>query len=377
MEVILKTSDLDGTLRLGQFLTERKTTIPILGTLLLRADQKGLAICGTDLEQGGICYCPATIRKTGSIAVPAHRLAEYVRSLPDGDLLLKEQTAGWVSLACARSRSRIAGASVDSYPEMPKPPREGISLSCGVLARLAEKVVFAISNGEGATNVSGALVKIEKSGLTMVATDGHRLALATASVDLPDLAEPIEVLVPKKALSAFLRFAEGRNDQPVRFAVTDNHIFFVWQERLLLSRKLSGMFPNYERALPAHSRFLSLNRDDLRASIERVAQFAEAHSRQIVIEISSGQLALRSEDYNIGKSEEVLPVSYTDEAVRIGFNASYLTDFLSRSDRKQVRFLFKNGESAAELQPEAGAEKADFRYVVMPMKIQEAPSSAS
>jgi DNA polymerase-3 subunit beta len=99
------------------------------------------------------------------------------------------------------------------------------------------------------------------------------------------------------------------------------------------------------------------------------------HSRQIVVEISPGKLALRSEDYNIGQSEEVLPVSYTDETVRIGFNASYLADFLSRSDRKQVRFLFKNGESAAELQPDTGAEKADFRYVVMPMKIQEASST--
>jgi DNA polymerase III subunit beta len=376
MEVIVKTSDLAGTLRLVQFLAERKTTVPILGTLLLRADQKGLAICGTDLEQGGICYCPATIKKAGSIAVPAQRLCEYVRSLPDGDLLLKEQTAGWISLACARSRSRIAGASVDSYLEMPKPPREGITLSSGVLARLAEKVIFATSTGEGATNLSGALLKLEKSGLTMVATDGHRLALAVASVDLPDLADQIEVLVPKKALSAFLRFGEARNDQPVRFAVTDNHIFFVWQERLLISRKLSGAFPNYERVLPAHSRSLSFNRDDLRASIERVAQFAEMHSRQIVVEISPGQLALRSEDYNIGQSEEVLPASYTDETVRIGFNASYLADFLSRSDRKQVRFLFKNGESAAELQPDTGAEKADFRYVVMPMKIQKAPSTA-
>lgn len=375
MEVVVKTSDLAGTLGLVQFLAERKTTVPILGTLLLRADQKGLAISATDLEQGGICYCPATIKKAGAIAVPAYRLAEYVRSLPAGDLLLKEQTAGWLSLFCGRSHSRIAAASVDSYPELPKPPREGVSLSCGALARLAEKVIFAISTEQASSPLSGALLKLEKSGLTLVATDGHRLALATASADFPDLEKPIEVLIPKKALSAFLRFAQGRNDQPVRLAVTENHIFFVWQERLLLSRRLSGAFPNYERVLPAHSRFLSLDRDELRASIERVSQFSEAHSRRIVVEISPGQLALRSENYNIGQSEEVLPVNYTDETLRIGFNASYLADFLSRSEHEQVRFLFKDGNCAAELQPEMGARKADFRYVVMPMMIHE-PSTA-
>ncbi|MGH9656442.1 MAG: DNA polymerase III subunit beta [Bryobacteraceae bacterium] len=374
MEVTVHTDDLAKVLRLVQFLTERKSTVPILGTILLRADQKGFSISGTDLELGGICYCRATVKQAGSVAVPVHRLFEYVKMLPDGDLLLKEQAAGWLGLSCARSRSRIAGSAVDSYPELPKPPREGVSLSCGLLARLAEKVIFAISTEQGSPNLAGALLKLEKSGVTMVATDGHRLALAAATVDLPGVEEPIEVFVPKRALSAFLRFAEGRNDQPVRCTVTENHIFFVWQERLLLSRKLSGAFPDYPRVLPEqYSRSLSLDRGELRASIERVSRFAEERTRCMVVEVSPGQLALQAEDSNVGRSEEVLPVAYTDEPVRIGFNASYLTDFLSHSEHGQVRFLFKDGSSAAELQPEEGSGNFDYRYVVMPMRV---PSSA-
>ncbi|MGH9623789.1 MAG: DNA polymerase III subunit beta, partial [Bryobacteraceae bacterium] len=95
MEVTVHTDDLAKVLRLVQFLTERKSTVPILGTILLRADQKGFSISGTDLELGGICYCPATVKQAGSVAVPVHRLFEYVKMLPDGDLLLKEQAAGW------------------------------------------------------------------------------------------------------------------------------------------------------------------------------------------------------------------------------------------------------------------------------------------
>lgn len=370
MEVTVHANELAQILRLVHFLTERKSTVPIIGAILLRADQRGLAITATDLELGGICYCPATVEQAGSVAVPALRFVEYVKRLPDGDLRLKQQTAGWLSLSCGRSRSRIASLPVDSYPQLPKPPREGVIVSCGVLAQLAEKVIFAISTDQSLPNLAGALLKLEKSGITMAATDGHRLALASASIDLSGIDNPVEVLVSKKLLSAFLRFAEARNDQPVRCSITENHIFFVWQERLLLSRKLSGAFPDYRRVLPEqYSRSLLLDRSELRASIERVSRFAEARTRCVVIEISPGQLSLRAEDTDVGQSEEVLPIAYNDEPVRIGFNASYLTDFLSCSEHSQVRFLFKDGNSAGELQPEIPHGCPEYRYVVMPMRV--------
>ena len=245
---------------LGTGLAEQKNTIPVLGTLLIRADAKGVSITGTDLELGGISYCPATVKTLGAVAVPARRLSEYVQMLPEGDLVLKEQSNGWVSLACGRTRSRIATIDAANYPELAKPPREGSSISPGMLARSIEKALLAASPESTNVNLAGALLKVQKSMLTMVATDGHRLALVTAPVELPDLEKPIDVLIPRKTLTAFLRLAEGRNDQPVRCTVTDNHLFFVWQERLLFSRKLSGAFPNYERVLPQkHTVSLALN----------------------------------------------------------------------------------------------------------------------
>ena len=244
MEIVVRTTDFARVLRLVQILADRKSTMPVLGTLLIRADAKGLTVTGTDMDLGGISYCPATIRAPGSVAIPAQRLAEYVRILPDSELVLKAQTSGWVSLSCGRSRSRIATISVESFPELPKPPREGPSFSTGVLARLIEKAGVAVSSESVNTTLSGALLKIENSMLSMVATDGHRLALATAPVAIAALDKPVDVLIPRRTLAAFLRFSEGRNDQPVRCAVTANHIFFIWQERLLFSRKLSGAFPN-------------------------------------------------------------------------------------------------------------------------------------
>jgi DNA polymerase III beta subunit-like protein len=128
MEILVRTTDFARVLRLAQTLTDRKNTMPVLGTLLIRADAKALTVTGMDMELGGISYCPATIRAPGSVAIPAQRLAEYVPMLPDSELVLKAQTGGCVSLSCGRSRSRIATISAESFPELPKPARDGASL---------------------------------------------------------------------------------------------------------------------------------------------------------------------------------------------------------------------------------------------------------
>lgn len=370
MEIVLRTSDFARVLRLLQPLADRKNPIPVLGTLLIRADSKGVSVTATDMELGGIAYCPGTVKTDGCAAISAQRLADYVRMLPDADLVLKTQTNGWISLSCGRSRSRIATIDVGSFPELPKPPREGTSFAAGLLARLIEKASVAISSESVNTSLAGALLILENAGLSMVATDGHRLALAKASASLRAVNKPTQVLIPRKTLTAFLRFADGRNDQPVRCAITDNHLFFVWQERLLFSRKLSGSFPDYERVLPrSHAASLSLSRNDFRSAIERVAQFSESKTRCVVVEVSTNQVCVRAQDAAIGESEESIPVTYSGNATRIGFNAAYLADFLNRVEQQSVRFSFKDGDSAAEWQPWSETEAPDFRYVVMPMRI--------
>ena len=142
MEIVVRTTDFARVLRLVHTLADRKNTAPVLGSLLIRADAKGLTITGTDMEVGGICYCPGDIQASGSVAVPAQRLSDDVRMLPDGELVLKAQNSGWVAITCGRSRSRTATLSPESFPELPKPPREGASFSTGVLGRLIEKAPY-------------------------------------------------------------------------------------------------------------------------------------------------------------------------------------------------------------------------------------------
>jgi DNA polymerase-3 subunit beta len=183
-------------------------------------------------------------------------------------------------------------------------------------------------------------------------------------------------LLSRKAMSEILKLAGDTNGEAiVHFSGDDNHLFFKIGERLLLSRKLTGNFPDFERVLPKeHPQFISLDRDELRAAIERVSQFSDERSRAVRLRFASGELQIHSSLSETGESEEALPSDYTGETVQIGFNAGYMLDFLRAIAEKQVSFYFRDPNSAGEMRPvKADADGAavhyNYRYVVMPMRI--------
>ncbi len=213
----------------------------------------------------------------------------------------------------------------------------------------------------------------------MVATDGHRLAMVEHAVDLPSVTSTFRALLPRKAMGEILKLGqESSADAKLSFSGDDNHLFFQFGERLLLSRKLTGNFPDFERVLPKdHPHSVALEREELRKSIERVSQFSDERSRAIRLRVQPGELHIHSSLSETGESEESLPAEYDGTAVEIGFNASYLLDFLRASNEEKVTFHFKDANSAGELRPAGGSgdDKGDnkdgykYRYVVMPMRI--------
>ena len=159
-------------------------------------------------------------------------------------------------------------------------------------------------------------------------------------------------------------------DATIEFAFDDNHLFFRAADRLLISRKLTGSFPDYERVLPKeHLHEIALAKDDIRSALERVAQFSDERSRAIKLKFADGELKIYSSISDTGESEESLPIPYTGEVADIGFNAHYILEFLRAVSDEQVRFCFRDAQSAAEFQPGPGGDEAEYRYVVMPMRI--------
>ncbi|MBV9084407.1 MAG: DNA polymerase III subunit beta, partial [Acidobacteriaceae bacterium] len=282
MEFSVSKSDLVRELGLTQGVVEKKTTIPILSNILLETDGDQIWLTATDLELGIRCACPARIRKEGASTIPARRLLDYVRLLPDADLQVKLADNQWASFVCGRSRTRIAGMSRESFPELPEMPEPLAEIPLSVLSQMIADTIFAISAEESRFTLNGALLILKETALVMVATDGHRLAMVEKRIELPGLSGSYRALLPKKAMSEIQKLASDDSAKRIEFSGNDNHLFFRIDKRLLLSRKLTGNFPDYERVLPKeHPHTLLIQREEFKTAIERVAQFADERSRAI------------------------------------------------------------------------------------------------
>src|SRR6476660_281095 len=370
MEFTVSRADLVRELNLSQGVVEKKTTIPILSNVLVEADGDRVHLTATDLELGIRCSCAARVKKSGAGTIPARRLLDYVRLLPDSDVQVKVGDNHWANLVCGRSKTRIAGMSRDSFPELPEMPETLAEIPIGVLNGMIAKTVFAISTEESRFTLNGALLVLRKGGLVMVATDGHRLAMVESSGDLPGVTGAYRALLPRKAMAELQKLAADADATSVlRFAGDENHLFFELGGRLLLSRKLTGNFPDFERVLPKeHAHSVAVNRDEFRGAIERVAQFSDERSRGIRVQAAAGELKVHSSVSETGESEDSIAATYDGPAVEIGFNAEYLLNFLRVVTTDEVTFLFKDSHSAGELRP--GGDKAEkYRYVIMPTRI--------
>lgn len=371
MEFTVSKSDLVKELNLSQGVVEKKTTIPILSNVLVEASGDHILLTATDLELGIRCSCPAKVQRPGAGTIPAKKLLDYVRLLPDADLNVKLQENQWASLLCGRSRTRIAGMSRENFPELPEMPEKIADIPMSVLASMIARTIFAISTEESRFTLNGALLLLKNTGMTMVATDGHRLAMVQHDIDLPDITGSYRALLPRKAMAEILKLAsESEGDSMVAFSGDDNHLFFQLGERLLLSRKLTGNFPDFERVLPKdHPHSIALSREELRGAIERVSQFADERSRAIKLRLGPGEAKVHSSISETGESEESIPVEYDGETIEIGFNAQYLLDFLRATSQDQVILRFKDANSAGEFRPGGDNGHDSYRYVVMPMRI--------
>src|SRR5277367_3289345 len=370
MEFTVSKADLVRELSLSQGVVEKKTTIPILSNVLVEASGDRINLTATDLELGIRSSCPAKVKKPGAGTIPAKRLLDYVRLLPDADLDVKLQENQWASLVCGRSKTRIAGMSRESFPELPQMPDALAQIPVGLLASMISKTIFAISMEESRFTLNGSLLLLKNNSLGMVATDGHRLAMVENTVDLPGVTSPFRALLPRKAMGEILKLAGDANaDAMIQFSGDENHLFFQLGDRLLLSRKLTGNFPDFERVLPKdHPHSVVLEREELRKSIERVSQFSDERSRAVRLRVQKDEMRIHSSVSETGESEESIPAAYDGPSVEIGFNAQYMMDFLRAVSDQQVIFLFKDPHSAGELRP-AGEKAESYRYVIMPMRI--------
>jgi len=370
MEFTVRKFDLLQELTLIQGVVERKTTIPILANVLVKAEGGELRVAATDLEIGLKSVCVSKTTVPGTVTLPAKRLYEIVRALPDKEIKFKKGEANWVSVTCGTSRFRIAGLPQEDFPVFAEPTSVLARIPAEALAKLINRTIFAISTEDSKYTLSGALLLLKPGSMTMVATDGHRLAHIEKTEALEEVSEEINVLVPKKAMAELLRMiSETADTTHVGFSRDDNHLFFDMGKRLLTSRKLTGQFPNYDAVLPRNNdRTFTVNREEITAAVKRVAILSDERSRTVKLALSSGSIEITASHSDLGEAHETVEVDYQKEDLQVGFNYQYLLDFLTTADEPDVSFEFKDSESAAQLRTQPPGEY-NYRYVVMPMRI--------
>jgi DNA polymerase III subunit beta len=374
MEITVSKSDLLKELTATQGVVERKTTIPILSNFLFEAAGDRLSITATDLDLSLRTSAPAKVKKDGSCTVPARKLYDYVRLLGEGDISVKLLENHWVQIRSGRSNTKMVGMARANFPALPLFPVESaIQIPANVLRNLIAKTIFAISNEESRYTLNGALLVLKPESITMVATDGHRLAHIEHSNSKFPVSGEMRVLVPKKAMAELNTLLNVTDDPavPVEFAKDESTLFFRIGGRLLTSRQLTGQFPNYEAVLPRdNNKSVTVHCDELGAAIQRVAQFADERSNAIRLRLGKNELKISSSNTETGESEDSMETSYAGDEIMIGFNSQYLLEFLKVVASGDVRFEFKDAQSAGQLRPDEAADSEyKYRYIVMPMRI--------
>ncbi len=370
MELVVRKNDLLRELQLFQGIVERKNTIPILANVLMEAKGEEVRFLATDLEVALRSKCQATIAKGGSLTLPAKKFYEIVRSLPETDIRIAEDKGG-VKVAADRFDSRMQTLPREDFPTLPESGgTPSATLPRASVKEMVAKTQFAITGEDTRFFLNGALFVLKPSEMSLVATDGHRLAIVTVARDGKGKkdADEVKAILPKKTLGELGRLLnEGEGD--ITYERGENHLFFDVGGRLLISRMIDGQFPAYERVIPkGNDKHIEFERDRLTNAVKRVALLSNERSRAVKIQIDKGKVDVTSSSPDLGEAKETLPVEYSGGTMQICFNAQYVLDFLAAVSTEVVSLDLKDEVSQAVMKP-VGAEGYDYTYVIMPMRV--------
>ena len=370
MEFSVTKSVLLNELNTTQGVVERKTTIPILSNLLVEARDGRVTITATDLELSVRTSCDAKVKKEGAGTIPAKKLLELVRLLPEGEIKFKLLDNHWIEIVSDRKKYKLVGMAKENFPALPAMPHVLVKIPAAVLEGLISKTKFAISMEESRYTLNGGLLILKPDTLAMVATDGHRLALAETDQKLSGLNAELKVLIPKKAMDEVEKLSAVSGDEAkIDFAKDESHLFFQVGHRLLISRILTGQFPNYEAVLPRdNNKSVVLERVELNDAVRRVSQLADQRSHAVKFAVSTEGIEISASSPEYGEAKENIDKEYKGDPIAIGFNSSYVLDFLAAAAEGPISIELKDEQSAGQMRPLAD-ESYRYRYIIMPMRI--------
>lgn len=367
MEIELLREELLPSLQAVIGVVERRQTIPILGNVRIEVEaNNAVGLITTDLEVEMSAHLSNGGKQVGSATVPARKLLDICRALPEGASVRLSQEEGRVRLGSGRSRFALAALPVDEFPTVGDLDRGmRFSIERDVLAELLKRSAFAMAQQDVRYYLTGLLLEISPERLRAVATDGHRLALCDAG-QAPDVEEEKSAILPRKAVMELERLL-GQADKNVTVTLTATHARFDFGPQILTTKLIDGQFPDYDRVIPQSSnKRLLADREPLREALTRVAILANEKFRGIRLEASAEGFTLAAHNPENEEAEESVSARYDGERLTIAFNATYLQDALAALDGETVEFQFTDSNSSALL---GVPDSTRYRYVIMPMRL--------
>jgi DNA polymerase-3 subunit beta len=347
---------------------ERRQTLPVLSNLLVKADESGLSLTGTDLEVELVASLSddVTVEQAGSATIPARKLADIWRSLPDGATVTVQTQADRCILRSGRSRFALATLPVTDFPKV-EGGQEALQLRLerGQVQRLLEQTAFSMAQQDVRYFLNGMLLEVTPSHVRTVATDGHRLAMCTLAARL-GVVDRTQVIVPRKGVLELGRLL-SESDGDVSFELSRNHLRATVGGFTLTSKLVDGRFPDYEKVIPRQgTHAVVADRETLRQAFLRASILSNEKYRGVRLVLEPEQLTIQANNPEQEEAEEVVAVEYAGNRLDIGFNVSYLVDVLNALGTASVRLTVADANSSALLE---GPGADDSVYVVMPMRL--------
>lgn len=348
-----------------QHVVSARTTLPILSNVLIEAEDGQLRLTTTDLDVGVSGIAKAEVERGGATTLPARRLVNIIRELPSSTVSIEIDDGNVASIRSGPSFFKILGLDRDEFPPLPSfEESKEFVIDQKILKEALRKTSYAISTDETRYVLNGILCSFKANALTMVATDGRRLAMVEQEIDFPEGNE-MDVIIPTKAVQELLRLLGDQGD--VRVRLTDSQVVFELGDNLLVSKLIEGNYPNYRQVIPSETKErVTLEREVLLESVRRVALLTSEKSNSVRLKFEEDQLHIMANSPDIGEATESLHIKYAGPTITVAFNPEFLMAPLRNLDKEEIYF-----DLIDDMSP--GVIKIDepFIYVLMPMRVNQ------
>jgi DNA polymerase-3 subunit beta len=354
-----------------------RSTLPIIGNILLEASKTKLKISANNLEIGMEVFIKASIEEEGAVLVPAKVFSGLVSKLPDTEIIVKTMEKGLVKISYKQSNFNINGLSPDEFPALPR-VKEGktFSINAKLFSEMIDQTVFSVSMSEDKYVLSGVLMEFGKSqvsgdasNLRMVSTDGYRLSKRASKTEKA-LSFESSVIVPAKALAEVGRVIQADLSGDVEITLGADHIAFRYKDTLIVSRLIQGQFPDYRQVIPKGSEIkVNMNNKTFLSAIERAAVIASSSANIIKLEVKGGKMHVMASAPDVGNVNEIIEAEIKGgERAVVAFNVRLIIDALKVMKEEKIVLELSGPLSPGLMRPVGGD---DYTYIIMPIRVAE------